>query len=323
VNWLHAGVEGRIPAIADLRGQVVLVHTWGYYCSPCMRESVPYVVDLMEARRADGLRAYSITVPISDGKPEDHFVGVGREMGIEHPMGYADGYGGMSPYVNMNVNKGLTWCFVIGREGGVRWAGDPSIDDEEFLDAVRAALFEEPLPPLPEEVPEVLEEAVRSYVAGDLVRASGEIERVLAKHRKTGEPEVASVVAAATGLRAQIEQHRVELLGRLEAAFEERDAESYLAAREPLLARFRKSDAADRVAELDAEGKRDDAFRHELERWRDWNELRSAAPVLFPARVDRETERWAKKLRKYVERSEEGTPGRDDARRMLEALSAR
>ena len=120
-----------MPALADLRGRVVLVHTWGYYCGPCMKEGVPYVADLMKAHRDEGLSAYSITVAIGDGQPDDHFVQVGREKGLEHPLGVADGFGSMTPYVNMNESKGLTWCFVVGKEGGIRFNGDPSIDDAE------------------------------------------------------------------------------------------------------------------------------------------------------------------------------------------------
>ena len=320
VNWYYTGPEGRIPAIADLRGQVVLVHTWGYYCPPCVSDSVPYVVDLMKAHRGRGLRAYSISVPISDGKPDEHCVEVGRAMGIDHPMGVADGYGAMTPYLNMNVNRALTWCFVIGREGGVRWAGDPSRDDEEFLEAVRTALFEEPLPPLPEEVPEPLSAAVRLYVARELARARDEAAKVLAKHEKPRQD--AETAAAAAQLVEQIDLHREQLVERLEAAFAARDAEAFLAARTPLLERFPKTDAAKRIAELDLQVKRDEAFRRELDRWKAWDALRRSAPALFPIRADRETKRYAKELRKYVDGAEPDAPGLDEARKMIESFSA-
>ena len=41
--------DGVPVSLAELRGQVVLVHTWGYYCGPCVKKGVPYVVDLIEA----------------------------------------------------------------------------------------------------------------------------------------------------------------------------------------------------------------------------------------------------------------------------------
>lgn len=315
VNWFHAGAEGRVPSIAELRGHVVLVHTWGYYCPPCVAESVPYVVDLMRAHRAGGLRAYSISVPISDGKPDDHCVEVGRELGIEHPLGVADGYGAMTPYLNMNVNRGLTWCFVIGREGGVRWAGDPSLDDEEFLEAVRAALLEEPLPPLPEDVPELLRPAVRHYVAGDLARARDEADKAAKRGKEPPVPE------AAARLVELVDSHRQQLLERLEAAFASRDAEAFLAARGPLLERFPRTEAAERVAELERQVKRDEAFREQLARWSAWDELRRAAPVLFGVRADRETKRYAKELRRYVERADPDAPGLEQARKLLESDS--
>lgn len=100
VYWYWEGPTGKAPAIADLRGKVALVHTWGYYCDPCMREGVPYVVDLMRANKERGLTAVSLSVQVGDDKPAEHFVKVGRELGIDHPLGLADAYGSMSPYMN-------------------------------------------------------------------------------------------------------------------------------------------------------------------------------------------------------------------------------
>jgi len=162
-------------------------------------------------------------------------------MGLDHPLGLADGYGEMTPYVNMNVDRSLTWCFVIGREGGGRWACDPSRDDEEFLEAVRSALAEESPPPLPETV----------------------------------------------------------------------------AARRALLARFPKTDAAKRVRKLDDAAKGDETFQQAVHAWKAWDELREAAPALFPARVDKQTRRYAKKMRAYVKQAEEGSPGLEHARKLL------
>jgi hypothetical protein len=68
--------------------------------------------------------------------------------------------------------------------------------------------------------------------------------------------------------------------------------------------------------------KRDEAFRRECERWRTWDALRLSAPALFPVRVDRETKRYAKELRKYVDGAEADAPGLDEARKMIESFSA-
>lgn len=321
VNWLHPGVDGRVPKIVELRGQVVLVHTWGYYCDPCMRVAVPYVVDLMKAQKSNGLRAYSITVPIGDGKPRDHCVKVGLDVGIQHPLGDSDGFGEMSPYVNMNVNQGLTWCFVIGREGGVRWAGDPSVDGEEFLAAVKKALLEEPMPPLPEGLPAALDDAVRLYVAGELARAADEAAKVGARHARKGDEDGAAAIrSAADELVGSINGYRQGLMTRLAAALERRDAEEYLASRRSLLERFPGTEEARRAADLDRQAKRDAGFRAELDRWTEWDDLRREAHVLLPARVDAE-KRFLKKLKSYVEGADETAPGLEEAKRWLEGAS--
>ena len=200
VYWYDMGDAPGNPDLASMRGQVVLVHTWGYYCGPCMKAGVPNVVDVVRANKERGLRALSITVAVQDGMPDDHFVKVGREQGLEHPLGIADGFGEMTPYMNMNVAKALTWCFVIGREGGVRWVGNPSSEEEEFLDAVRLALAEEPLPQLPAEIHGDYGAGVKAFVAGDL----GSARKLLVKQadRLEGKDEEAAAAGASLWRRS-------------------------------------------------------------------------------------------------------------------------
>jgi hypothetical protein len=164
---------------------------------------------------------------------------------------------------------------------------------------------------------------VRLYVARELARARDEAAKVLAKHEKgRQDAEASAVVAAAAQLVERIDLHRQQLAERLEAAFAARDAGAFLAARTPLLERFPKTDVAKRIAELDLQVKRDEAFRRECERWKAWDALRRSAPALYPVRADRETKRYAKELRKYVDAAEADAPGLDEARKMIESFSA-
>ena len=57
-----------------------------------------------------------------------------------------------------------------------------------------------------------------------------------------------------------------------------------------------------------------------VERWTVWEELRDAAPTLFPVRVDRDMQRYAKRLRKYVEGAPDDAPGLARAKAMLAAF---
>jgi thiol-disulfide isomerase/thioredoxin len=55
VTWVQVGDEdgGRAPVLADLRGHVVLVHTYGYFCDPCVRIAVPLMKQVRTANSVD------------------------------------------------------------------------------------------------------------------------------------------------------------------------------------------------------------------------------------------------------------------------------
>ena len=313
VYWYDLGDAPAEPSLFDMRGEVVLVHTWGYYCGPCMKAGVPNVSDVVRANKERGLRAVSITVAVGDDKPDDHFVKVGREQGLEHPLGVADGFGEMSPYVNLNEAKALTWCFVIGRAGGVRWVGNPSRDEEDFLEAVRLAVAEEPLPPLPAAVPADYAKGIEQYVAGDLGRARDELAK------KAGRLEGKDAEAAAIGrsLVEALDAHQRELTDALDRALSERDAEAFVVARRTLLARFAKAGAKKAVQSRERSLREDAELTAAIEAWTTWDALRMERPALFPHRADDASKRYAKALRRFLKKADEDAPGVGEARALL------
>jgi thiol-disulfide isomerase/thioredoxin len=315
VYWYDLGDAPSKPSLLDMRGEVVLVHTWGYYCGPCMKAGVPNVADVVRANKERGLRAVSITVLVGDDKPDDHFVKVGREKGLEHPLGVADGFGEMSPYVNLNEAKALTWCFVIGREGGVRWVGNPSRDEEEFLEAVRLAIAEEPLPLLPASVPEDYAKGIASYVAGDL----GSAREALAKRAARLEGKDDEAAAVGRALVDAIDEHHRALSESLDSAVSARDAEAFVVTRRTLLARFGKAGAKKLVQSRERSLREDPELAAAIEAWTTWDTLRFERPALFPERADDASKRYAKDLRSFLKKAEEGAPGVGEAQALLAA----
>ncbi|MDA1266603.1 MAG: hypothetical protein O2816_16105, partial [Planctomycetota bacterium] len=250
VYWYDLGSTKKAPKLSDLRGDVVLVHTWGYYCDSCVRKGVPLLVDVLASNEGQGLRALSITGLIEDGNPDAHFVEVGRAMGMRHALGVAEVDGSMSPYLDLGRNNSLTWCFVIGRGGAVRWAGDPSTDAAEFLEAVSAAMWAQGLA-LPAAPSPAFAKAVAFHLEGAHDRAAKELERIQARFaKKDSDPEAASITEAATSWLQGIEEHRAALEASLEEAFRTQDPESFLFAAEALERGFPKSAAVTRLESL-------------------------------------------------------------------------
>jgi len=261
-------------------------------------------------------------VPVGDDMPDDHFVKVGHEAGMRHPLGAADGFGTMTPWLNLNKSAALTWCFVIGREGGVRWAGNPARDDEEFLAAVSRALRED-LPPLAGPVPEELAEAVAEYVGGDLTRARTSAEKALGRlDKKKGDVETEARAVQARALLATIDAWLAARRGGLASAVANDDAETFARERRRVLAHFPKSDAVKELKTLEKGLREHGDLGARVAAWTEWLELEDERPPTFPARRDKDGERYAKKLRKRLEGGDAELPGRARCEGWLTAFDA-
>jgi len=321
VTWFTIEEKGVYPDLAKLRGEVVVVHDWGYFCGSCVRVGVPMVVDLLKAQRAEGLRVLSLTCQVEDGQPDDHFVGVGQEMGIEHPMALASSFGEYSPYLNLNHQKNLTWCTVIGRHGAVVWKGDPSADGDEFLAAVSRAVAERDAPELGEPYAPELREALAELAAGDYAEARDTADKVARSHARKSGDEAAAVAADAERLVACLDAHLAGQEAALAAAVTAGDAEAFAGAARAIAARYPKSDAAKRVRDARKALKESPELEAGVEAWDAWLDLAEERPALFPARADKDEKRYAKALRGYLKKNEAG-PGAATAERWLAAFDA-
>lgn len=320
IEWYVVEDHGRIPRLSEWRGQVAIVHTWGYYCGSCMRVGVPSIVDLMRARREDGLRAVSLTCQVQDGQPASYCFEQGLEHGIDHPMGMASAYGEWSGYLNLNESPNLTYCFVIGRHGLITWKGDPSRDEEAFYAAVERALREPSLGVFESDPAPAFRESLVLLFEGEFDKARKGIEKLTKKWARKKDEASLALHAEGIALLGRLDAWRGEHLSRIEGAFESRNMEEFESARRDLLFRFPKGPEAKRAAELSGLARKDPELEPALGAWSAWHDLLEDRPTLFPARVDGDGKKFARALEKYAQEGE-GAVARDRAEAWLKAYA--
>jgi len=318
VAWLQvegAGADAQ-PEIEKLRGQVVVVTTYGYYCDSCIRVGVP-AANAIRASNPQGVRVFSITGEWGEDTDEITLAKA-RDLGIEHSIAKGGYFGEWTPYLNLNVNPNLTYAFVIARTGGVQWKGDPSRSREEYFAAVSRALTAVPAEPLPSTMAPELGEATRAYVLGEFDRAESEARSALKKLGSKPGAELERARDDANGLVALVEKTRAKLVEEPERAAGEKDPERFQRALANVRRAFPKGPAADRVAQLEKLMAGETGSGPACRAWAKWLELEAARPANFPAEKDKATSKFAKQLEKHA--SQDEAPGAATAKAWLEAF---
>ena len=116
-----------------------------------------------------------------------------------------------------------------------------------------------------------------------------------------------------------IDGHHGALTTSLESALSDRNAEAFVVARRTLLARFEKAGAKKFVKALEKSLREDEELAAEIEAWTAWDTLRFERPVLFPHRADDASKGYARDLKRFLKRAEEGDPGVREAGALLAA----
>ena len=130
-------LDGRKIALADYRGQVLVINFWATWCGPCKRE-LPLLDAYYRAQRKNGLEVIAVTT--EDSVPTSQLSPLAKVLTI--PL-VRDMHGGYA------VLDGVPTNFVIDRSGIVRYAKSGAFSLDE-LNAILVPLLQEPAPPLAE-----------------------------------------------------------------------------------------------------------------------------------------------------------------------------
>lgn len=127
VDYDAVTLVGDSVALADLRGQVVLLNVWATWCAPC-RAEIPVLQDLHERRGGEGLRVVGVSV--DDPSARDDVQRFSRELGMTYAI-WLDPAERVSSTFRLH---GIPSTIVIGKNGRERWRvvgpiepGDPAL----------------------------------------------------------------------------------------------------------------------------------------------------------------------------------------------------
>ena len=134
-GFAYPTLAGDTLALADLRGQVLLLNIWATWCPPCVRE-MPSMQRLYEQMQGEGLRIVAVSVDapgaIRDVRSFVHELGLGLDILLNPAGNIQDAY----------AVTGLPTTFLIDPEGRIRRKviGGTDWSSPENVEAVRALL---------------------------------------------------------------------------------------------------------------------------------------------------------------------------------------
>ena len=105
-------MDGSEVALADLRGQVVVLNFWASWCAPCRREA-PALQSVWEATQDQGVAFIGVTYHDAKDASLDFL----QEYGITYPNG-VDDMGQISRDYGVSA---VPETYVIDREGRLTW----------------------------------------------------------------------------------------------------------------------------------------------------------------------------------------------------------
>lgn len=293
--WLQ--IEGNNePKIAKLRGRVVLVHCFGHGCPPCMRKGIPLVVDAVKANADRGLTAISITAYVEELRD---FVG---EYGMKHSIMLMSALEDKCPYIDTGRN-GVTYVFIIDRQGRVLWRGNHAAKEKDFLKELQKALNQTPLPSLGRDLSPKLNSAQSKYYEGEFAEARKSAMKIRDKYAKRSGSAFAAITEDAARVIEAVDKTAADLVERMKSALEKGDALAFAEAADLMAKGFDKTDEGKKASSIEEEAQKNRDFANELKAARAWLALEQERPPLFPALKDKSYKSFAKKLKRYLKDS--------------------
>lgn len=133
-DWQARDLEGQPFALADLRGEVVVLNIWATWCAPCLRE-MPKLQALADDYAAQGLRVVGVSIDRGSALAQV------RSFIEELQLGFTILADPDQAVMTAFGALGVPETFLIDREGRVmhRWTGefDPgALEERARIDAV-------------------------------------------------------------------------------------------------------------------------------------------------------------------------------------------
>lgn len=137
-TWINGGPL----TLAELRGRVVLLEFWATWCQPC-QEMFPKLKKLYQQAGPRGLEIIALTRHfLAYGAPEESTqdeLNLMRAAVSEHEPGFPVGVAPDEKLQAIYGANGLPTCFLIDRDGVVRYAGH-QVEDAAFDVALEQCL---------------------------------------------------------------------------------------------------------------------------------------------------------------------------------------
>ena len=130
--------DGTPIALADHKGEVVLLNIWATWCKPC-RQEIPALETLHQRHRAAGLVVAGVSIDVDeDRKKVAEFAAA---LGASYSMWYDPDDRVSTTFLALGVPA----SYLIGRDGTLRWRHvGPITAEDGALNAALTLALEEP-----------------------------------------------------------------------------------------------------------------------------------------------------------------------------------
>jgi thiol-disulfide isomerase/thioredoxin len=117
-------LEGSPVALADLRGEVVLLNIWATWCKPC-RQEIPALEALHQRHAAEGLHVIGVSIDLQGERGE--IAGFAGALGATYTLWHDPDDRVSSTFLALGVPA----SYLIGRDGTLLWrhVGPVTADD--------------------------------------------------------------------------------------------------------------------------------------------------------------------------------------------------
>ncbi len=346
MEGMQQGSRNRELSLESLHGEVVLIHTMGVESEVCRTEALPLMRDLLRANEGRGLTVITFLLgeeelelveedegageedegsgdedeDADDPTPEDELAEIAKRPGVEHPLAFTTPE--QSPYFQPQMN-GITYVTMIGRSGEVAWAGNPVEDQKQFLATLRQELVDGTAPALSINSSAALDDVLDDYYEGRWASARRKAEkRVKQLAKAEGQAELDEREDLQRIIQSVTDAER-DHLADLSTALGDRKSYRFYWERNILLRAFPKGETAKAVEEMSKRPDRNNFAGSFIDAER-YFEFAQERPVLFPVRKSRDGDKFARKLEKFLRKTNNSVRVTQEAKALLEVyVSAR